>query len=119
MTLGRSKSKINGIEGTSFSPKQKYTYFIWCYRKKPADNVFKKIIDNIKEVNRKYIKPNCKSLFMQQTTQTMSNPCHLWPKRRRYALAANIIGFKLDNQKRNWEKCRLMVSMTHTLTSCR
>ena len=45
--------------------------------KKPADNVFKKIIDNIKEVNRKYIKPNCKSLFMQQTTQTMSNPCHL------------------------------------------
>ena len=58
MTLGRLKNKISRIIGTSFAPKQKNKLALFAViATKPVDIIFEKTIDNIKQVNQKYAKP--------------------------------------------------------------
>ena len=53
MTLDQSKDAISWIVGTSLAPKK--SCFFDVISKTHVKTVFEKIIDNIKEINQKYV----------------------------------------------------------------
>ena len=63
----------------------------------PVEIVFEKTIDNIKEVNQKYVTSLLYECSDETNKKTMVSCCHLQLERRRYAVAAKRIGFELDD----------------------
>ena len=57
MTLGRFKDQISQIRRNKFCSKTKKLAYFNVIAKKPVNIVFRNIIDNIKQLNQKYVIP--------------------------------------------------------------
>ena len=55
ITLSISKDKISQIVETGFAPKKNKLTLFYVISKKPVEIVFEQTIDNIKQVNQKYV----------------------------------------------------------------
>ena len=56
MTVGRTKNNTGQIAGTSYSPPPNKLSLFYVIATKPVDIVFKQKNEDIKEVNKNYVK---------------------------------------------------------------